>query len=415
MSGLPISNRAATAGAILLGLAIPSLIAGRVPIAVAIALGSLLLAGPAHVRAALAATPELLRQPVAVATGATLTLWLVSAAIAGEAWALQVWAYVAGFLVLACYLYRRLRDDRALRIVFFKTMVVGGLISVTLAALSVLVWWEFLNPLRTSHVTSFYEAQQKLLSYGSVLPILSVAAIHAGWRLGRRWLAASLLVLPMGAGILLETGATAGWLGYLSAAAAIGIGWVLSRMRPWPARGTAAVLLVAAAAAAGWVVSNLPPIPYHCEETAIPSWALDAHRQVIWSFSVEHAVERPWLGWGLDSGGAVPGAKEIVPCFGTVEYVPSHSHNWMIELFLETGALGLGAAVIALLLYAAHLVRALPAGGAAAVAALGAAGAFWGSGLANFSIWSAWWHWCFLLPTAVLWGEIWQRRQGGRR
>jgi len=208
MSGLPISNRAATAGAILLGLAIPSLIAGRVPIAVAIALGSLLLAGPAHVRAALAATPELLRQPVAVATGATLTLWLVSAAIAGEAWALQVWAYVAGFLVLACYLYRRLRDDRALRILFFKTTVVGGLISVTLAALSVLVWWEFLNPLRTSHVTSFYEAQQKLLSYGSVLPILSVAAIHAGWRLGRRWLAASLLVLPMGAGILLETGAS---------------------------------------------------------------------------------------------------------------------------------------------------------------------------------------------------------------
>jgi len=83
-------------------------------------------------------------------------------------------------------------------------------------------------------------------------------------------------------------------------------------------------------------------------------------------------------------------------------FIPGHPHSWFIEMFLETGALGLLALIVAL---GALLWRWVDVAARAPVeAAIGIAvfAGFWVSSMLNFSIWSAWWQGVFLVLTAIV-------------
>ena len=130
---------------------------------------------------------------------------------------------------------------------------------------------------------------------------------------------------------------------------------------------------------------------------------VDPHRQLIWSFTLDRAMERPFFGYGIDAINKVEGASEIIPFFNQ-EFIPSHPHNWMLEILAETGVAGLSAMLLALALLLRELYRQAmtgrdPAAGWAAIALFGT---FWGSSLANFSIWAAWWQASFWLLLAIL-------------
>ena len=107
------------------------------------------------------------------------------------------------------------------------------------------------------------------------------------------------------------------------------------------------------------------------------------------------AGDRPWFGWGLGTAGRTPGSKVIIPQFNQ-EYIPSHTHNWALQVLLETGRLGLAAALVALLTLLWTAFRAARAGWRGGWAAIGLIGAYAISGLANFSVWSAWWQASFV-------------------
>src|SRR3546814_12594177 len=84
-----------------------------------------------------------------------------------------------------------------------------------------------------------------------------------------------------------------------------------------------------------------PPVPFQGRDSLrLPTFVIDAHRQVIWSFTLEHVAIAPWFGVGMNVVNNLPGAHELIPGINA-EYIPSHPHNWILEIIVETGWIGL--------------------------------------------------------------------------
>ncbi len=396
------TRRRVTAGAAFLtGLAVPSLFAGRVPLGVALVLAAvaLAIAGP---RPSAADLRRWLRRPLCLAVAATFAIWLIGVpGSMNPGRSLMIWGQSAALLLVAAYFHWWLAQDRRARAIVLKTLVGTALFGAAIGATALYVWYGVLDPFRTRSIENFYDAHQALRAYGSLAPVLAPAVLSAGMALGGRWRAVSIAVVLLGAAIVQGADANAGMLGYGALALALLVGWLFIALPQIPARLLAAALFAIAVAAAYVLVTLVPAPPYACEALALPTWMIDAHRQIIWGFALDRAADAPWLGYGIDVGGGLPGAETPLPeCIGQ-NYMPSHAHNWMIEMLVETGLFGLAGAVAALLLFARGLVQRAARRQQGALAALALAGAFWGSGLVNFSIWAAWWQTSFVVLTAI--------------
>ena len=81
--------------------------------------------------------------------------------------------------------------------------------------------------------------------------------------------------------------------------------------------------------------------------------------------------------------------------------IPAHPHNWLVEVFTETGALGAFALLTLVITLCLKLSGDfLKSGNTALLAALLVNVGYWSSGLFSFSFWSAWWQVSFLLMMA---------------
>ena len=148
--------------------------------------------------------------------------------------------------------------------------------------------------------------------------------------------------------------------------------------------------------------------------TVLPSWVIDWQRQTIWARTIEMAMKSPWIGNGINVINLLPGADDPLPT-SKLHIIPSHPHNWLVEVFAEAGAigaLGLLALVITLCLKLAGGF--IKSGDKALLAALLVNVGYWGSGLLNVSFWSAWWQISYLLMTAFcLAGQARPDQDGG--
>ena len=151
----------------------------------------------------------------------------------------------------------------------------------------------------------------------------------------------------------------------------------------------------------------------------MPFNIIGEHRQIIWSFSYDRFLQRPWLGFGPDVSGDIPGAKETVKSwhpskyekenpnwtekqrnFWNQEYIPSHPHSWLFELMVETGFLGLVVFLITLFHFFYTVFQKSLSRMALSLILLN--GIYWSIGLVSFSFWSARWQIVYLLLTALL-------------
>ena len=199
--------------------------------------------------------------------------------------------------------------------------------------------------------------------------------------------------------------------------AALVIGGIVYVCQCWQLlRGRAAALFlillaVLCAAAVAWVLTRLPP-PLDAGkmvdgayrgpvETGLPVSLVDAHRQYIWGFSFDSALDAPYFGHGIDVSNYLPGASVLIEKFNQT-LIPSHPHSWLLEIFLETGAFGLAALLAALALLLRLWLRI--GAGSPGTAAVGVAVfvAFWSSSMLNFSIWAAWWQGVFIVLSAIV-------------
>lgn len=188
-----------------------------------------------------------------------------------------------------------------------------------------------------------------------ILAMLVFASLLVAWRRGGRWLIA--------------------WLGWaaLSSAVILGLVYIL----PEPAPST--------------VVWDW-----------IPTWLIDSHRQQIWNFTAQRFLESPWIGHGINVIDRVPGADTILPGYN-VQVLPSHPHNWVLEVLAETGLVGFIPVVGALGWFFVTRIRDyLVFGHKEALTQVAIGSVFWASSLFNFSIWSSWWLITFVVLIAIV-------------
>jgi len=134
----------------------------------------------------------------------------------------------------------------------------------------------------------------------------------------------------------------------------------------------------------------------------LPVWLIDFERQTIWLNALEIGLRTPWFGRGPNTINFAAGADKLLEGSGGLRVIPAHPHNWVVELFAEIGSVGLALLILFLVIATLKLLRSYRiSGNPIYVSAIAIFAGYWGSGLFNFSYWSAWWQLSFILVIAL--------------
>ena len=140
----------------------------------------------------------------------------------------------------------------------------------------------------------------------------------------------------------------------------------------------------------------------------------DEQRQGLWAVTFELWTRKlPWSGLGINTINLQPGWEAPIPAARVLPMIPSHPHNWIIEILAETGVIGfIPLVVVIVIMFYQFTLRYLRDRNPAMLAAIATAAGFWGSGLFNFSFWSTWWQTSFVLMMVICWVVGSERRSG---
>ncbi|MTI09239.1 O-antigen ligase family protein [Curvivirga aplysinae] len=153
------------------------------------------------------------------------------------------------------------------------------------------------------------------------------------------------------------------------------------------------------------VMERLAPIEKIGE---VPAPALsypDHHRQVIWSFVYEKLKANPLLGVGIDGIAKTEHANTKLVFFKGQEYVPAHPHNWVLEVAVETGVIGIILVLLVMAIFILNLqklFRQKNIDRKMIFVIFYFFCSFWIISMAAFSIWSAWWLISFFMTLAMM-------------
>ncbi len=138
------------------------------------------------------------------------------------------------------------------------------------------------------------------------------------------------------------------------------------------------------------------------ESFLISTKILDAHRQIIWGFSFLEFKKNPFFGVGPDTSNFVNNSQNVIghPLTGDMTYIPSHPHNFFVELLLETGIFGLLNFLLLVFFTNYFLMKRLNFYGRKYIIFFN--GYFWSASLVNFSFWAAWWQGSYFLILTLL-------------
>lgn len=164
-------------------------------------------------------------------------------------------------------------------------------------------------------------------------------------------------------------------------------------------RATLAVLgglLVAGALIQPWLAQLLVDHGLAVAPEVPGSWR---HRLFIWSFAADLIAQKPLFGWGAEAARVMPNFGIDNPFEPGFPIIPMHTHNGLIQVWLELGILGLGL-VLALLLLA--LAKALRMGRTGRVFAVGAWSTTIAAGLSGYGSGQSWWLFTIVLQVVML-------------
>jgi len=408
----PVSGAAIATLAISMGVAVPAAVFGKAVLGVALvpAVAVVLMAlmrgsfRQAVLRAALG--------PAGLAFTMFVGVALISVLMSDHALkSFEAWARTAAFILFGLAATQMLATDRNA-----LDLARRGLVFATMVALAYVVVAIFVTEDVLALIALGTEIRQPLsLNFKwfasavvCLVPVAFWAALGPG--LLRKALRLGLLVLAAMA-IWLDGReiSLAAILGIVAAAVLLGVVGLVGRLSRSARALAVAGLLASAIASATAVTVSLPGIRGEDPlQFGIPEWLVDGHRQIIWAFTVDATKQHPVFGHGPNSINMIEGASEMIPpgfaesLRGKAAFLPSHPHNWIYEVASETGLVGLAALCIGLVLLLRRVMILALNGSRAGWAAVALFGAFWGSSLVNFSIWSAWWQLTFIVLLAIL-------------
>jgi O-antigen ligase len=396
----------------LIGVGVPLLVSGPATEAVALVLGLVLMLAAPSRGGLLRALTSTLKTPLGLAAIGLLLAWLPSVALSlSPLHSLSIWGRTIGLMLAAALIACSFRRSAETRTLALKALVISALACGALALIGIHGSSAFYAPFRGKPFASF-DAALFLKYYASAVACLAPAVLFAGVRLGGAWRGAALAYAPMALAIVLSLASGAGLLGLIAALVVGGLVW-LSGLRGLrlPALGLLAALIALGLAGLGYLFANAPAPPPaelivdgHYDGPLIaplPLWLVDAHRQQIWGFSLDAALDAPWFGHGLDMSNRVPNADAIITWFNQA-FVPAHPHNWLIEVLVDAGFVGLSAILGALGVLIAQWFAIARNDRLLGAAGLGLTAAFFASSLLNFSFWLTWWQTVFLVLSAIL-------------
>lgn len=233
--------------------------------------------------------------------------------------------------------------------------------------------------------------------------------------LGRRGLSLVALSAP-----LVLIGVSSSNSAAIGFAAALGLG-LLARLEP-----RLAGLALATAALAAFLLAGLAGRMPDSRDLAeafphLPNSAL--HRSAIWHFAADKAMERPLLGWGLEASRSLPGGEDTIGVWirhtesddslyvMEVQALPLHPHNFAVQVWLETGVIGVALFASLLLLLARAIARMVRENAAIAAAALGGALPI---AAVTVGLWQSWWVSSLWLIAGLVVGLVAPRHRAGQ-
>lgn len=350
--------------------------------------------------------------PVGISTLLTLVLWLPGVLESLDtSRSLSVWGRMLVFISLSALIYHFLVHtsvDRCLR-----SLIIVSIFCLLIAFLGIHVATPIYGIFR-GYGLETVNPEKILKYYGSVLACLVPVVLWSGFRLGGSWRILSLIHSAAAVVIIFTVDSFAGLLG-LASGLVLGFAVLLCQQRNL-LNGYAiiiflGILFFAAIGFFAWVIIYLPNVPgseniigdvyYGRVDTIISTSIVDAHRQYIWAFGLQKGLEAPYFGHGIDISNFLPGASVLIEKFNQT-FIPSHPHSWLLEIFLETGAIGVISLIVSLGCLISLWLRIGRTSPRDAACGISLVAAFWSSSMFNFSIWAAWWQGVFLILTAIV-------------
>ena len=376
----------------LCGLAVPSFVYGSavlaLPLLAAVLILFLLPKRGTYWRAMI----EKAGTPIGVLFLITLVLWLPSMFISPHLLrSFETWIRIPVFVGLITLFWALLSRDRAALSLALRVLIVANAISVVFALSSLTFLPEILSLARLSGWSAMpyegFRPSNLIKAFASVGVLLVPVLMWAGRILGGSW---QLLTTANAIGLIAIVWITfnrSAMAGLLMMVVAGGILIMILR------RNVKTNMVICVAFIALFVAILLWFI--------LPPWLIDYQRQTIWAHSIDMAMRSPWFGNGINVINLLPGADVAMPR-NTLNIIPSHPHNWLVEVFAETGVFGSVALVTLVVVLCLKLAgEYLKSGETAFFAALLVNVGYWSIGLLNVSFWSARWQISYLLLTAI--------------
>lgn len=239
---------------------------------------------------------------------------------------------------------------------------------------------------------------------GTVILLALTWAVAGGLSVwdGRRRLMLAAATLLITAILVGQFHQLANVIGFGLGLCAFGLGFVAPRIAP----------LFVTGAAASWMAAApfLTPLAFadpRFVETLPYSWAA---RAGIWDYVCGRIAERPWIGHGLDASRAVHDFIEVQG--RATEAVPLHPHSASLQIWFETGLIGVALGAAALVAGGWSLSRAFAQNRAAAAAACGTIAALSFIANVSYGIWQEWWIATMFLAAAAI-GAIGVKKSWG--
>ncbi|SVE56779.1 uncharacterized protein METZ01_LOCUS509633, partial [marine metagenome] len=181
-------------------------------------------------------------------------------------------------------------------------------------------------------------------------------------------------------------------LAFVTGAAAFAVAWISFRL--------AKILFAAAIAFSVLIVpflDHVAPLAIELLLTNLQDHIPEVHRFVIWQFAAEQIMERPVFGWGLNAARVFPGGDAELLLLTTPEggqitgpALPLHTHNALIQIWLELGLVGVALFAI-LLAVAVRAIPRMPSDRAGPAAALAVMTTGFVIAQLGFGFWQGWW------------------------
>ena len=144
----------------------------------------------------------------------------------------------------------------------------------------------------------------------------------------------------------------------------------------------------------------------HIDNTVfkIPTYIIDPHRQFIWGFVVNNLNNEPFFGIGPDTSNFIEGSQRDIGHWATgdMNFIPSHPHNFILEIILEIGIVG--SLCFLFLILSTNFIFLKDRSKIIPLIFLN--GYYWTSSLVTFSFWNAWWQGSYFFILAILFSKV---------